>query len=177
MPVSKTIKRAWAASASDPNKVLFEMVSALQAKLCNGNANSAGLAIGTLSNLKVKIVTAINYTIDSVWKNIAAATEVAFTATTHNIPAKAGLVQEAVYLVCGDGAGAASLMMGAIATGAGAAVVPDAPAGKCVLGYCRIAVAAGATPFTANTDALNAGHLTVTYVNLDGDQIQPMTLV
>lgn len=124
--------------------------------------SAAGLAIGTVANSKVKIVNTVTYLHNGVFKSKTTA-EVAFTATTHDIAANASAVQEAVYLLSLDASGTPTLTMGAIASGSGNALLPELPAGLTPIGHVRVAVAAGATKFTAGTDALNAGHLTVSY--------------
>lgn len=124
----------------------------------------AGLAIGTVSKAKVLIANTVTYLSGGVFKSKTTA-EVAFTATTHDIPAHATLVQEAVYLLCLDAGGTPTIEMGAIASGAGNAVIPAPPDGKTVIGHVRIAVDAGATSFDATTDELDEAHLTVTYTD------------
>jgi hypothetical protein len=124
-----------------------------------------GLAIGSGSAAKVKIVNTVTFLSAGVFKSKTTA-EVAFTAVTHDIPVSASLVQEAVYMVCLDGSGTPTLTMGDIASGAAAALIPEVPAGLTPIGHVRIAVAAGATKFTASTDLLSAGHLSVTYTDL-----------
>lgn len=122
-----------------------------------------GLQIGTTSNKEVRVNSTATYKADGEWKSKAAA-EVGFTATTHDIAANASLVREAVYVVSVlPSDGSLALTMGTISSGAGTAQDPATPIGRVRLGSVRIAVAAGATPFDATTDALNAGHLTVTY--------------
>jgi len=54
----------------------------------------------------------------------------------------------------------------------GAAVPPANPANAAPYGLVRIVVAAGAVPFNATTDDLDAAHLTVTYFGLDGEVYQ-----
>ena len=125
----------------------------------------AGLAIGTASAAKIKIVNTVAFLVDAVFKSKATA-EVAFTAITHDITNDAAVVKEAVYLVTLDSAGTPTLTKGVTATGAGNALVPNPPSGGTVIGYLRLAVAAGATPFDASTDLLSAAHLTDTYVDL-----------
>lgn len=125
-----------------------------------------GLAIGSVSAAKVLIGNTTPYLHDGVFKSKTTA-EVAFTATTHDIAADASSVQEAVYVVLLAADGTPSLKMGAIATGSGNAKLPELTAADGTpIGYVRVAVAAGATPFDASTDLLSAGHITDTYVNL-----------
>lgn len=125
------------------------------------------LAIGTSSKKTVKSTTAVAC-INGVLVSVTGA-ETAFTATTHDIAANADSVQEAVYLAVADSAAAITLVKGETATGAGNALIPECPAGKVALGYVRIAVAAGATPFDASSDDLDAAHITDTYVNFGGN--------
>lgn len=127
--------------------------------------SAAGLVIGSAVASKVKIANTVTYLIGGAFKSKTTA-EVAFTATTHDIPANAGSVQEQCYFVCLDGTGTATIVAGGIATGAGKAVLPEVPAGLCVIGSVRIAVAAGSTPFTGATTLLSAGALTVAYTDL-----------
>ena len=126
---------------------------------------SAGLVIGSVSAAKVKIANTVPYLINGEFKSISTQ-EVPFTATDHDIAAHASMVKEAVYLLSVAANGTVSITMGAIANGAGKAVSPAAPANQSVLGHVRIAVAAGATSFTAATTLLSDGALTVTYTNL-----------
>lgn len=125
---------------------------------------AAGLTIGSASKLKVKIANTVTYAIDGVLKSKTTA-EVAFTATTHDITANAGAIQEAVYLLSLDTDGTATITKGTTATGAGNATVPATPASQCAIGYLRLAVAAGSTDFDATTDELDEAHLTDTYVD------------
>ena len=124
----------------------------------------AGLVIGSTSKKEIKIASTTAYLNGGVFCSKTTA-EVAFTVTTHDIAPSATLVQEAVYVLSLDAAGTATVTMGAIASGAGNAVVPATPAGGTAIGYVRIAVAAGATKFDATSDDLDAAHLTATYVN------------
>ena len=64
--------------------------------------------------------------------------------------------------------GTATLTAGTVATGSGNATVPAPPSGECMIGYVRVAVDAGATPFDATSDDLDASHLTVAYVDMTG---------
>lgn len=127
--------------------------------------STAGLVIGSSSTLKVKIANTVTYLSAGIFKSKTTA-EVAFTTTTHNITASTSAVQEACYLLTLDASGTPTLTMGTIASGAGTALLPAVPAGGSVIGYVRVAVAAGATSFAANSDALSASHLTVTYYNM-----------
>jgi hypothetical protein len=140
---------------------LFDAINTVHA---NRALSAAGLAIGTTSAAKVKIVNTVTFLSGGVFKSKTTA-EVAFTASVHDIAANATAAQEAKYLLCLDSAGTPTLTMGAIA-GAGLSALPELPAGVSPIGYVKVSVAAGATKFTASTDLLSAGHLTVTYVDL-----------
>lgn len=146
---------------------LMDLLDAYHTALNNRCLNTPGLAIGSASKTKVLIANTTNYLVDGVFKSKSTA-EVDFTATTHDIPADADTVQEAVYLITLNAAGTPTVTMGDIATGAGNAKLPERPATGTPIGYVRIAVAAGATDFDATTDELDEAHITDTYVNLGG---------
>lgn len=132
----------------------------------NRSLNAAGLVIGSVTASKVKITNTVGYLINNAFKSIATQ-EVLFTATTHDIAANASAVREAVYVLTVNAAGTVAMTMGQIVNGLGNAVVPAVlPASQAVIGQVRIAVAAGATPFTAATTLLSNGALTVTYTDL-----------
>lgn len=139
-------------------------VKVFGAAAANMSLTSAGLAIGSGSKKKVLITNTVTFLIAGLFKSKTTA-EVAFTATTHDIAPHATLVQEAVYTVSLQADGTPVLTMGTISSGSGTALIPAAPAGEAVIGYVRIAVAAGATPFDASSDDLDAAHITDTYVN------------
>lgn len=126
--------------------------------------SNPGLAIGSGSKKKVLIANTVQYRVAGVLASKTTA-EVDFTATTHDIAPNANTVQEAVYAISLAANGAPTVTKGTTATGAGNAVEPDTPAANTLIGTVRIAVAAGATPFDATSDDLDAAHLTVTYVN------------
>lgn len=152
-------------SAALNSAELAEYLENVNTRLMNHALSSAGLAIGSSSKKAVLIANTVNYLVDGVFCAKTTA-EIAFTATTDDIAASAASVQEACYLLCLTSNGTASWVKGAVATGAGNAIVPEIPSGKTAIGYVRIAVAVGTTIFNATTDELDAGHLTVTYVNL-----------
>jgi len=126
---------------------------------------SAGLAIGTASKAKLLIANTVIFMIAGLYYSKATA-EVAFTATSMDIAANASSVQEAVYLLSLAANGTATITKGTTAAGAGNAAIPATPASNVAIGYARVAVAAGTTPFDASTDELDAAHLTVTYTNV-----------
>lgn len=144
---------------------LAVLANSLKNALLNACYSNAGLAIGATSPKKgVTITNTTVYTQNGVFKSKTTA-EAAFTATVHDIPADAAVVQEAVYLVSLNN-GTPVITMGVIANGAGTALIPSPPAGHTPIGHVRIAVDAGVTPFDATSDDLDAGHLTVTYTNV-----------
>jgi hypothetical protein len=155
------IKRDPKYAGFDQNKM--DQMDFVRRVLLNMPLSAPGLAIGTGSAAKVKIVNTTTFLSDGVFKSKAANAEVAFTATTMDIAANASTVQEACYLVMLAADGTPSLVMGAIASGAGNALLPELPDTGTCIGYVRIAIAAGATPFDASTDLLSAGHITDTY--------------
>lgn len=126
--------------------------------------SAPGLAIGSASKLKVKIVNTTVFLHNGLFKSKATA-EVVFTATTDDITADASTVQERCYVLSLQADGTPTLTPGTVASGTGNAVVPDAPAAETGIGYLRLAVAAGSTDFDATTDELDEGHLTDTYVD------------
>lgn len=126
----------------------------------------ANLVIGSSAPEKVKITNATDVAVNGVMFQIAAATEVAFTATNDDIAADANNVREAVYLVVVNESGTVSLYKGTEASGSGNAEVPETPEGYACIGHVRIAVAAGSTKFDATSDSLAAAHITDTYTNL-----------
>jgi len=142
-------------------------MAAASAHKAAGNVclSTPGLVIGTTSAAEVRIASTTAFLNKGIFKSKTAA-EVGFTATTHDIAADAVLVQEACYLVSLQADGTPVLTMGAIADGAGNAVIPSTPAGETAIGYLRLAVAAGSTDFDASTDLLSAGHLTDTFYSL-----------
>lgn len=140
------------------------LLKVLRTQLRNGATTSPGLAIGTGSKAKVKVVNTVTFFAAGVLKT-RTSVEIAFTPTTHDIAPDAVLVKEAVYAVTVDASLVGHLTMGAIASGAAAAVPPAGPAGEALLGYVRVAVAAGATLFDASSDNLDAAHLAVTYTD------------
>ena len=147
------------------HQALMDMVDELKTNLKYRCLTDPAIVIGTGSAAKVRVSATPTYLNNGIFY-AASAAEVAFTATTHDIPANALSVQEACYLVCIDNADALTLHMGAIATGSGNALLPEIPAGLTPLGYARVAVAAGAVDFDASTDLLSAAHLTDTFVDL-----------
>jgi hypothetical protein len=146
-------------------KELMDLFDSLNTYEKNRCLSAAGLAIGTSSASKVLIANTVNYLSDGVFKSKTTA-EVPFTATTHDIPANASSVQEAVYLITLDASGNPTVTMGTIATGAGEALLPERPSTGTPIGYVRVAVDAGSTDFDASSDDLDDSHLTVAYTDV-----------
>ena len=144
---------------------LMDLLDEFNTQIRNIALADPGLCIGSSAAAKVKIGNTVKFLSAGVFKSKSTA-EVAFTATTHDIPADADTIQEACYLVTLAADGTPTLTMGAIASGSGDALLPERPATGTPIGYVRIAVAAGSTDFDASSDNLSDGHLTDTYVNL-----------
>jgi hypothetical protein len=180
VPIGFIPKKVTIVNVDSPNPVnpVLAWLSGMSAgealkKAGNVCLAAAGLAIGTVSAAEVKIANTVTYLNKGVFKSKTTA-EVAFTATTHDITAVAGSVQEAVYLISLQADGTPIITKGATATGAGNAVIPSTPAGETAIGYLRLAVAAGSTDFDATSDDLSAAHLTDTYVDfssLGGEEL------
>lgn len=137
----------------------------------SGNSLSAtsppGLTQGTSSNVKLKVANTTKCLVNFVPISFTTA-EVAFTTGgVHDIPANAATVQEQVYAVLVNASGALTIVAGGITAGAGTAPIPDWPSTNlCPIGYVRIAVAAGSSPFTAGTtQPATSGAITATYTD------------
>lgn len=140
--------------------------ASLRTLLRNQCLTSAGLAIGTVSKAKVKIVNTTIYFNAGAVKSKATA-EVAFTATTHDVTANAGAARERWYLIALAADGTPSITAGTQGA-VGSGTFPATPAGETPIGLVRIEVAAGATDFDATTDELDEAHITDEYYNLFG---------
>ena len=136
-----------------------EELALIRTALSFGAISKAGLAIGSASAAKVKIVNTTYFLHDGL---ISAKTtaEVAFTATEHDLADG----DEAVYAVTLAADGTPHLTMGTSATGAGNADPPslsDLPEDEALIGYVRV-LTVGAV-FDASTTDLSAGTVTDTY--------------
>jgi hypothetical protein len=143
---------------------VLAMADALTTTMLYHALTAPGLVIGSGDPAKVKVANTVTFVNNGLFKSKTTA-EVAFTPTTHDIAAHASLVKEATFTVSLKADLTLVLTMSPIAVGAGNSVQPAAPTGQTVIGKVVIAVAAGATPFTAGTTQLNNGALTVTYVD------------
>jgi hypothetical protein len=151
-----------ATTAAMSQQEMMDLFDSINHAMRNQCLSDPGIVIGTGSAAKVKITNTVVFTSGGEFKSKATA-EVAFTATTHDIPADANDPQEAMYLVMLASDGTPSLVMGDIATGSGEAKLPERPATGTPIGAVRVEVAAGATDFDASTDLLSAAHITDTY--------------
>jgi hypothetical protein len=166
----KNVKREWAGGGSEFAAAVFALANAL----VDGSdriIGTPGLAIGTVSKKEVKVVNAIGLVVAGGFETKASA-EVGFTATTHDITNSAAKIQEAQYLLSIAAGGTVTITKGTTAN-ENESDIPAIPAAEVPLGVVLVQVAAGATPFDATTDDLDAAHLTVTYsdyheVNLPG---------
>jgi hypothetical protein len=153
-------------SSGFSSQILMNMFDQHHKAMRNQAFTSAGLAIATTTT-QWKTANTVTYTSGGVFKSKAAADNNALAALT--ITANGSTVQEAVWLILLDGAGTLTTVVGAIATGAGNALLPELSAWtageQTSIGYIRIATTAGGGNFVAGTTALNAGGFTVTYVN------------
>ncbi len=139
------------------------MVDALDL-LVNGDAllSAPGLAIGVSSAAAVKFNDLI-FQVDGMRFRIAAS-EVAFTATTHDIADPDAAPREAIYVLSASaGASAPTITKGTTAA-ANAAVAPATPAGHVKFGEVKVQHD-GSAIFDASTDLLSAAHLTDTYTS------------
>lgn len=128
--------------------------------------NAAGLAIGTSSKAKVKIVNNTLACVNGTMVLIAAGTEVAFTATIHDIAD--GYIN--MYVVMTDSAGTVTMRMGTAATtsaGIAAVIPPSLPSTNvAVLGI--VTVSTTGALFDASTTLLDAGTVTARYYDIVG---------
>lgn len=137
-------------------------------------SNRCVLAMGTTSKKALKRTNAICKFVAGAPVALAAG-ELAFTATTHDIAANASKIQEAWFLMAVQGAGTATITKGATAD-ENAAVPPAIPANEAPIGLCKVKVAAGATPFDASTDELDAAHLSASFFDLDEEAYEGTNL-
>lgn len=125
---------------------------------------ASGITLGSSSKAKLRTTNTVNYLINGVPYSVTTGTlsEVAFTATTHDIIADANAAQERRYLLCVDSSGVGSIVAGK-QSAAGAANWPLRPDNKAVLGGVILQIAAGSNDFDATTDELDEAHITDTY--------------
>jgi hypothetical protein len=127
--------------------------------------NAAGLAIGTSSKAKIKVVNNTLCSVDGITVLVAAGTEVAFTATTHDIAD----TYMNVYVVSVDSTGTCHIDMGVpalITATVTAVVLPELASGRAVLGL--VSIATSGAIFDASTTELDAGTVTDLYYDVVG---------
>ncbi len=118
------------------------------------NFSAAGLAINAAAATSFKTTSAYSYLVDGVFKNKAALAAQAFS-TGHSVQP---VNTTAYYVVALD-------TLGGVTTTQGFVTVPDVGNGMVPVGIIKV-VTNGATTFTANTTALDAVGLTVTYFDV-----------
>lgn len=118
------------------------------------------LAEGTSAPTKLKH-SGFDYVKNGVYGTVDGG-EVELSAGDHDIANDESKAQEATYLVSFDGSDVV-ITRGAIADEDSAA--PDLPSGHGRVGTFKIVVAAGSTPFTAETDDLDDTHTTPTFAD------------
>jgi hypothetical protein len=143
-----------------PNSMsaLNTLLDTFQRNKCNMVFNSAALAIFGAASPNAKSVNAIDFIVDGVIANKAAATMPALggaTVPTGNLN---------VYVFTVDASGNLATLNGTFAATRAGIVWPTVPDGTVVLGFAIINNAAGSN-FVPGTTPLDTASLTVTYVN------------
>jgi len=118
--ISKTIRTA--------DQGLLTTLGKIQSALCDVCLTTAGLAIGTGSKKKVKVVTIARVIIDQLLKSVAAATEVVLAGTITNAKFN-------VFVIYATDTDTAAAVMGTEAATLAAVVWPTIPANAAVLGF------------------------------------------
>lgn len=113
------------------NENLRSVLNKLQEGSPNIVFNSAGLAIGTGSKKKVKIVNAIYAYVDGVPLTVAASSEVALSGTVVN-------AKYNVYVLSVNSAGTVTATMGTDGATLAAVVWPTKPADEAIVGFVII---------------------------------------
>lgn len=143
--MAKTITQGVNLSSADERNALTK----LQANVCDMVLSSAGLAIGSSSKAKVKIVNTIYFVIDGVLYSKTTA-EIAFTATTHDV----ANAKFAIFVLSIDAAGTVTISKSADAATLAACVFPAVPAANVVIGFV-IVNPTGTGAFDASTTELD----------------------
>lgn len=120
------------------------------------------LVIGSSSKADIRVNAAVDYVRDGIRRTQKAAAEV-------NVPSGATMTNDgtarSVYVVVYiNGSDAFAAVAGTPVAGGGTPTIPDLPAGGVLLGYVKIAAAAG-TAYTADSTLLDAAGITATYTN------------
>lgn len=139
--------------------VLDNLVAGVNSVRCRA-INTPGLVEGTSAATAVKFTNSTLVCVDGTLALIAAATEVAFTATTDDITED----YSNIYIMVSDSEGTCSLIKGteALTTAGHTAIVPPVvPTSRAVIGVVHISAAGGI--FNATTTNLSGGTATTTY--------------
>lgn len=134
----------------------------IQGSLVDRVLTSAGLAIGTGSKKKVKIVNDIYAYVDGTLLTVAAASEVTLSGTVTNKKFN-------VYVLTVDSEGTVTATMGTEGATLGAVVMPAVPADEAMIGFVIINPT-GTGNFVGGTTDLDDGTVTpgAVYVNAYG---------
>lgn len=143
--MGKTIATGVTTSSEDIRSALTK----LQTNAVDLVMSSAGLAIGSSSKAKVKIVNTFYYMIDGVMYSKSTA-EVAFTATTHDV----ANAKFAAFVYSIDKDGTVTVTKSADAASLGAIVFPTVPAANVIFGVVIINPT-GTGAFDASTTELD----------------------
>ncbi len=148
-------------------QVLRQEINAIRADAIAGRSGLLGSPALAIGSTKPRIATgAFYFTIAGVLElKAAVAAGTAFTDTTHDIADPDALGREAIYVVSIAAGGTITITMGSVAA-LTEAVAPSVPASGLYLGQVLVAHN-GSAVFNANTDDLDAAHLTVTYTSQD----------
>lgn len=117
--ISKTTKTA--------DQSLLNLLGKIQDQLCDVCLTTAGLAIGTGSKKKVKVVSIAYCVINCLLKSVAAATEIVLAGTVTN-------AKYNVFVLYATDTDTAASVMGTEAATLAAVVWPTVPANAAVLG-------------------------------------------
>lgn len=175
-------------SGDFPSVLKLNILDNLAIAISNMILSAPGMVQGSGVNTKLKAGNTTTYLSAGV---LATKTtfEIPFTTSgngsftgAYDVTPNAGSVQERVYVVYLNAAGTATMIVGAQATGSGNGLYPDMPGaggtglrtpGLTPIGGVRIAVAAGASGFQANTtQPATSGAVTATY--FDGYPVQQL---
>lgn len=110
---------------------LRTLLGKIQSNLCDVCLNSAGLAIGTSSKKKVKVVNTTYVMLAGALKSVAAATEVALSGTVTNALFN-------VFVLSVSDTDTVTATMGTEGATLGAVVFPTVPANEAVIGFVSI---------------------------------------
>jgi hypothetical protein len=136
---------------------LEALLDKIQRRQCNMVFNTAGLAIKTGSSALAKSVNTINFIIDGVFAQKAAADMAALSGDTVADGSKN------IYVFTVQVDGTLKTYAGTASTSLAGIIWPTIADGEAVIGFLVVATS-GAT-FVPGTTALDAGTVTATYVN------------